>query len=32
MLEYELVFSVSGSGEDVGMLAVVGVIYVLCLL
>jgi hypothetical protein len=32
MLEIELVSSVSGSGEDIGMLAVVSVGYVLCLL
>ena len=32
ILEIELLSSVSGSGEDVGMLAVVSVVYVLCLL
>ena len=32
MLEIEMVSSVSGSGEVVGMLAVVSVVYVLCLL
>jgi hypothetical protein len=32
MLETEFVSSLSGSGEDGGMLAVVSVVYVLCLL
>jgi hypothetical protein len=32
VLEIELVSFVSGSDEDVGMLAMVSVVYVLCLL